>query len=307
MKKSTIMQYLRNISISLLLVLIIPGSYAQVAINTDGGNPDISAMLDVQSTNKGFLPPCMNASQMNAINTPPVGLMVYNTTMNSVFCYNGSSWKMLFSNDGESCGTINYGARTYATVIIGTQCWMAENLNIGIPVSGTSNQTNDGTIEKYCYDNSVPYCNVYGGLYQWDEMMQYATNEGVQGICPSGWHIPTDDEWKTMELYLGMSQAQADAAGWRGTDEGGKLKEAGTARWASPNTDATNSSGFTGLPGGDRYTNGSFYNLTDYAYFWSSSESGTTAWYRSLYNSNAQVYRGNTNQAFGFSVRCLRD
>ena len=307
MKKSTIMQYLKSSLMYLLLVLIISGSYAQVAINTDGGNPDISAMLDVQSTTKGFLPPCMSASQMNAINTPPVGLMVYNTTVNSVFCFNGSSWKMLFSNDGESCGIINYGARTYGTVIIGTQCWMAENLNIGTPISGTSSQANNGTIEKYCYDNSVPYCGVYGGLYQWDEMMQYVTTEGTQGICPTGWHLPTDAEWKSMEMYLGMSQTQADAIGWRGTDEGSKLKEAGTAHWTSPNTGATNSSGFTGLPGGYRNTDGSFDFRMNDGNMWSSSMYYSSAWLRTLNYQSAQVHRGYFDKSLGYSVRCVRD
>ena len=296
MKKSTIMQYLRNISISLVLVLIISGSYAQVAINTDGGNPDISAMLDVQSTDKGFLPPRMNASQMNAISTPPAGLMIYNTSVNSVFCYNGSSWKMLFSNDGESCGTINYGMRTYGTVIIGTQCWMSENLNIGIHVSGTSNQTNDGAIEKYCYDNSVPYCNVYGGLYQWDELMQYATNEGVRGICPPGWHIPTDDEWTTLITTLGSVA-------------GGKMKETGTTHWQTPNTDATNSSGFTALPGGYCYrSNGSFSYLGKYGIWASSTEStGTLAFYRHLYWETGTALQFQYTKTNGFSVRCLKD
>ncbi len=296
MKKPTIMQYLRNILIALALLLIISDSYAQVAINDNGGNPNIAAMLDVRSTNKGFLPPRMNASQMNAISTPHAGLMVYNTTMNSVFCYNGSSWKMLFSNDGGSCGTINYGARTYGTVIIGTQCWMSENLNIGTPISGTSSQANNGTIEKYCYDNSVPYCGVYGGLYQWDEMMQYATNEGVQGICPPGWHIPTDDEWTTLITTLGSVA-------------GGKMKETGTTHWQTPNTDATNSSGFTALPGGYCYnSNGSFSYLGKYGIWASSTEStGTLAFYRHLYWETGTALQFQYTKTNGFSVRCLKD
>ena len=290
-----------------MILLFAASSYAQVAINQDGTDPDASAMLDVKSTDKGFLPPRMSTSQMNTITSPSAGLMVFNTTVNSVFCYNGSSWKMLFSNDGESCGTINYGSQTYQTVIIGTQCWMKENLNIGLAIIGSSNQTDNSIIEKYCYDNNTANCDTYGGLYQWDEMMQYVATEGTQGICPAGWHLPTDTEWKTMEMYLGMSQAQADATGWRGTDEGGKLKETGTTHWLSPNEGATNTSGFTGLPGGLRNLAGTFVDLTYSGYFRSTSGIGSHAWYRYLKYSNAQVYRDDVIHGYGLSVRCVQD
>jgi len=82
--------------------------------------------------------------------------------------------------------------KTYNTVLIGTQCWMRENLNIGTRIDGSQNQTDNGTIEKYCYDDLESNCDIYGGLYQWDEAMQYVTTQGVQGICPAGWHLPTD-------------------------------------------------------------------------------------------------------------------
>ncbi len=206
-----------------------------------------------------------------------------------------------------TCGDALFDSRdgqSYATIQIGAQCWMAENLNVGTMINGSGSQTDNGTIEKYCYDDNTANCDTYGGLYQWDEMMQYVTTEGTQGICPTGWHLPTNDEWKTMEMYLGMSQTQADATGWRGTDEGGKLKETGTSHWTSPNTSATNSSGFTGLPGGYRDLNGSFNSLTYYAFFWSSSED---ACHRRLFYSSAQVYRNSTVKAYGFSVRCVSD
>jgi uncharacterized protein (TIGR02145 family) len=143
----------------------------------------------------------------------------------------------------------------------------------------------------------VSNCDVYGGLYQWDEMMQYVTSQGAKGICPTGWHIPTDAEWTTLTNYLGGESVA-----------GGKIKEAGTAHWASPNTGATNSSGFTALPGGYRYGNGSFYSLTNYAYFWSSSQSGAAnAWRRGLGYNNEYVYRNSDDKSHGFSCRCLKD
>ncbi len=79
--------------------------------------------------------------------------------------------------------------------------------------------TNNSSIEKYCYNDVPANCETYGGLYQWDEIMQYTTTPGVQGICPSGWHLPTGEEWKQMEMALGMSQSEADLYNWRGTDE----------------------------------------------------------------------------------------
>ena len=213
-------------------------------------------------------------------------------------------------NPAWACGDLlvdDHDGQAYSTVQIGNQCWMAQNLNAGTMINGSNDQTNNNTIEKYCYNDDASNCNTYGGLYQWNEAMQYVTTAGTQGICPTGWHIPTDDEWKTLEMYLGMSQADADATGYRGTDEGGKLKETGTTHWASPNTGATNSSGFTALPGGYRHTNGSFSALSNLAYFWSSSEVGTAALSRFLSHNNARAYRDTHDKDFGFSLRCVRD
>ncbi len=269
--------------------------------------PDVSAALEVSSISKGFLPPRMSSTQMNAISSPPAGLMIFNTTVNSICYYDGSTWNNLNNVDGKSGGYITHGGQTYQTVIIGTQCWMRENLNIGTMIDSTLDQTDDGTIEKYCYHNSEDSCIVYGGLYQWNEMMQYVTTGGEQGICPMGWHLPTDAEWKTLEMYLGMSQAEADAGGFRGTDEGGKLKEVGTAYWDSPNFGATNSSGFTGLSGGQRHY-GYFRALGTYGDWWSSTENNSLqSWHRYLGNTNAQVHRYYNLKTDGLSVRCIKN
>ena len=111
----------------------------------------------------------------------------------------------------------------------------------------------------------------YGGLYTWAAAMDGSTSSstnpsGVKGVCPDGWHLPSDAEWKELEISLGMSQADADNTGFRGTDEGGKLKETGTAHWKSPNSGATNESRFTALPGGLRYYNGTFNALCIFNY-----------------------------------------
>ncbi len=183
----------------------------------------------------------------------------------------------------------------YDTVRIGSQCWMAENLNVGTMVLGTTEQTDNDEIEKYCYNNDLNNCVTDGGLYQWNEMMQYSTTGGAQGICPTGWHLPTDWEWKVLEMGLGMTQAQADFSnGWRGTDQGTQLKQGGT-------------SGFQALFAGLRDPNGSFVNRGTHAWFWSSTESGSLAWVRFLFSGLPSVNRSIGNKAHGGSVRCVKD
>jgi len=210
----------------------------------------------------------------------------------------GNVWS--FSTEGQSCPglpTITYEGQVYNTVLIGEQCWLKENLNVGTMISGSDNMSDDGIIEKYCYDNNAVNCDEYGGLYQWNEMMQYTTTQGIRGICPAGWYLPTDDDWITLTDYLGGEGVA-----------GGKMKETGTVHWISPNYGATNESGFTGLPGGHRHQYGSFFYLTKFGYFWSSSEYGSNgARYRGLSYSYGQVNSGSFNKEYGFSVRCLKD
>lgn len=200
--------------------------------------------------------------------------------------------------------------QSYNTVSIGTQCWMAENLNIGTRIDGILNhkddQTDNGIIEKFCYDNDDLNCDTYGGLYQWNEMMQYTNTEGAQGICPSGWHLPTDDEWKVLEMELGMSQSAADAAvSWKGTDEGTKLKS--TSGWQS-NGNGNNSSGFTGLPGGWFFFEYTFF-YKEYSGFWwtSTQQYSQNAWYHNITYFNSKVRRKDWPKHGGFSVRCVKD
>jgi len=120
-----------------------------------------------------------------------------------------------------------------------------------------------------------------------------------RGLCPTGWHVPSDAEWTTLTTsYLGGE-----------TVAGGKMKSTGTTYWNSPNRDATNAIGFSALPGGYRDVVGSFYNIRNFAFFWSATENdGNGAWNRSLYNNNGKVYRDNyLGKRYGFSVRCLKD
>lgn len=163
--------------------------------------------------------------------------------------------------------------KKYKTVKIGNQTWMAENLNYS-------------TIDSWCYNNSSSNCNTYGRLYTW---------LAARNACPPGWHLPSDSEWSQLENNLGG-----------GDVAGGKLKS--TSFWNSPNIGATNSSGFSAFPGGDRDTNGSFYGLGYYGYWWSSTgHFSRSAWGRGMYRGSGGVYRGNYIESIGFSVRCLRD
>ena len=285
---------------------------AQVSINSDGSAPDASAMLEVKSTEKGFLLPRMSTAQMNAITSPTAGLMVFNTTVNSAVFYDGTTWKATFNRDGESCGDVTYGGQTYQTVVIGTQCWMSENLNVGTMINGDVHQTDNDTIEKYCFGDDTVSCDTYGGLYQWNEMMQYAAAESTQGICPTGWHLPSDNEYKTLEIYLGMSPSDADIEGWRGTDEASKLA-GNESLWIDGELDQNANfglSGFDGLPGGWWSFPSSWIGKSTSSFFWTSSgeeEFGTNAWFRSQASNSTQISRSNAPRTLGYSVRCVKD
>ncbi|MDD3731704.1 MAG: fibrobacter succinogenes major paralogous domain-containing protein, partial [candidate division Zixibacteria bacterium] len=209
-------------------------------------------------------------------------------------------------------GTVtDIDGNVYQTITIGTQVWMAENLKVTHYREGDAiPHVTDGTTwaglttGAYCeYNNDVNNVAVYGRLYNW-----YAVIDS-RNIAPEGWHVPSDEEWKQLEMYLGMSQADADITDWRGTDEGGKLKETGTIHWYSPNTGANNESGLSALPAGSRLSNGSYTNLRVGTYFQTSTEESIShyGWTRQLIFSSSQISRSCLNKRYGFSVRCVKD
>jgi len=193
----------------------------------------------------------------------------------------------------------------YHTVKIGDQWWMAENLKVtqyrnGDPIPNVTDETEwtNLTTGAYCnYDNDANNVATYGHLYNWFVVRD------IRYIAPEGWHVPSAEEWLTLADYLGG----ADVAG-------GKLKETGTTHWTSPNEAATNESGFTALPGGYRAsTTGSFYNLGNRGYWWSS-----TSYFNPIFNTNNALIRYifynystliayNERQEYGYSVRCLKE
>jgi len=182
---------------------------------------------------------------------------------------------------------------------------MKENLRVGLYIKGNNNMSNNSRIEKYCYNDKLQNCLTYGALYQWDEMMQYSSEEGQQGICPDGWHLPSDDEWKQLEIYLGMNQYQADQIGFRGTNEGDKLKS--EIGWNN-NGNGSNISGFSAPSGGYRYTNGTFRNHTLIGSWWSTTQHNSSrAWRRGLYSSSEMIRRNHHDKTDGLSVRCIKN
>lgn len=213
------------------------------------------------------------------------------------------------SNNNPSDTITDADGNVYSTVTIGTQVWMAENLrttkdNNVTPFPLVTDGAAWGTMTTaaYCWYNNDEAANksVYGALYNWTAAMN---------ACPAGWHLPTDEEWKALERNLGMNNTDADATGWRYSGlVGGKLKETGTSHWKVPAVEATNTSGFTSLPGGDRDSDLGFLNLGDYCYFWSATEDGNSrAWYRRLNDDNAGVHRNSSRKETGYSVRCLKN
>jgi uncharacterized protein (TIGR02145 family) len=206
--------------------------------------------------------------------------------------------------------TVTYEGQVYNTIQIFSQCWLKENLNVGTMIPGYQGMEDNDTIEKYCYGNSPANCDNYGGLYIWDEMMQYNTQQGIQGICPPNWHIPTDEEWKILEgavdsLY-GIGNQIWNLYGLRGYDAGKNLKT--ISGWNS-NGNGTDLFGFSGMSGGYLYSNGYFYYKGQHGLWWTSTEGNiSSAWNRYLSYNNPEVDRdyGN-NKVFSFSVRCIRN
>ena len=202
-------------------------------------------------------------------------------------------------NIGGQTSTLNRNVDGFTTVMIGSKQWMRENLNVATYRDGTAiPEVTDPTAwanlttGAWCwYNNDAANGAIYGKLYNW-----YAVADS-RGLCPTGWHVPTDAELTTLSTTLG-----GDAVA------GGKMKVAGTTRWTAPNTGADDSSGFSGLPGGFRGGAGAFTDVGSFGVWWSSTEYVTSfAWFRYLTYASGSIGRGFDNKQGGFSVRCLRD
>lgn len=298
-------------------VSIFPSSFAVVsgtsvtytATPVNGGTNPVYAWKK-NGANAGTNSPTFSYTPVNNDNISCV------MTSNLTSCVSGSpatsnTINMIVYTTGTACNpaTVEYGGRTYNTVTIGTQCWLRENINVGTALTATQSQTNNSIIEKYCYNNDTNMCNVYGGLYQWAEAVQYLNNASntahwspapsgnIQGVCPPGWHMPKTSETTTLTTFLGGVGVS-----------GGKMKETGQVHWNSPNSSAANTYGYTALGSGYAYS-GSFSSLKTYGHNWNATTgtTGNDAWYfGSGYNTSGTL----TQQALkttGYPVRCLRD
>ena len=213
---------------------------------------------------------------------------------NSAWPYDWSEFcPAVFNSCGDDIGHEGYD---YATVQIGEQCWFAENCRY-LPEVSPSSESSETSPYYYVYDYqgtdatvamSTENYQTYGVLYNWPAVM-------TEDICPSGWHIPTDEEFAELTDFLGGEGVA-----------GGNMKEAGYDHWNSPNTGATNSSGWTGLPGGLRYSDGCNHLGSD-GVWWSASESGSNSWRRGLDIYLDNVNRFNDPRDSGLSARCVRD
>ncbi len=204
-------------------------------------------------------------------------------------------------SEGIPCPNIpfvTYENQVYTTVLIGDQCWFNENLNIGTKIDGITIMTDNDIIEKYCYDDLESNCDQFGGLYQWNELMEYSTIEGSQGICPDGWHVATDMEWFEMANYLDPTVTNPYLQSWQGTDIGIQLLQGGT-------------SGFEALLSGYRkWDSGEFNYLNEKGLYWTSTinpYNTVHSWYRLLEEDNPQIYKNGCDKSYGYAIRCIKD
>lgn len=273
--------------IAAFLFSFLPGSAQNVGIGTS--SPDASAQLDISSTNKGFLPPRMTTTQRDALTNPAAGLVIFNTTTNGLEIKASGGWISLSASTADALPTIQ----------IGTQKWMSKNLDVafyrnGDPIPQVTDPTawNALTTGAWCYyNNDSTKGTKYGKLYNW-----YAVND-PRGLAPQGWHIPSESEWTILGDALGGAAVA-----------GGKLKEAGTLSWGSPNTGGNNISGFAALPGGGRVAGGVFANAGDFGYWWGATETTPTSAYL-YYLQFEQTFLGKSNniKQYGIAIRCIRD
>ena len=270
-----------------------------------GGMELVSVPYSLFAASAGSAPPVlqsMTESERESLEDPAPGMMILNTTTNMINVYKADGWYELGDekiSESFSCGkhlTDPRDGKSYNTVKIGDQCWMAENLDVGTMIDGALDMTDNDQIEKYCYQNSSSMCDTYGALYQWDELMNYTTVKSSQGICPDGWHVPSDMEVQELEIALGMDSATAAMPNtWRGSDQGTKMAMGG-------------SSGYEALFSGRRVTGGLYSAIESYEYLWTSSESAGMAWRRCLRVADPKIGRYDTfPKNYGMSVRCVMD
>lgn len=194
-----------------------------------------------------------------------------------------------------TCGEdLSYAGQEYPTVQIGDQCWMVKSLNVGTMISGSSEMSAKTEVEKYCYEDQASNCELLGGLYQWYEAVGYVLEESPKGICPEGWHVPSDAEWYELESSLAAGDCEKSRMGFGCDPVGADLQPEGN-------------SGFQALFAGYRDMEGGFGSFGAEVNFWSSTDTGDGPIDRTLHVENTMVRRFADAPTYGFSVRCVRN
>ena len=266
---------------------------------------DIGALNFFYSDDNGSVWQPIDSDCLTPVSSQSVEWAVLECLSIDVFSRDNIRFKAISS----SCsGSVRFDGYDYRIVEIGSQCWFAENLRTthyanGDPIPGSLTDSEWASTTfgaQAIYGQKWANLETYGRLYNW-----YAV-EDSRGLCPSGWHVPTNREWKALEMELGMTYSEANATRWRGTDQGAYLKSSSTD---SPSWNGTNASGFSALPGGLRNSSfGNFYGGGSYGSWWSASSHGpSSAWNRMLGSASDYVNRDGKSLRSGFSVRCVRD
>jgi uncharacterized protein (TIGR02145 family) len=277
---------------------------------TDAGGGAISARGICWSTNPN--PTTLDEITVNGTGTGTFSSSMTGLTDGTTYYYRAYATNSSGTTYGSEYSFLtpvtDIEGNVYKTVVIGNQIWMAENLKVtkfnnDADILNVTDATewSEQTGPAYCwYNNDQEYNKpIYGALYNW-----FAASSA--NLCPTGWHVPTDLEYNTLEIGLGLPEADVDVWGWRGTDHGSKMKN--TAGW-NAGENGTNTSGFTALPAGYRYyLDGLFAGQNTISYFWTSTQhDADRGWYRRLDGNNTAVYKASTNKEAGKSIRCLKD
>jgi uncharacterized protein (TIGR02145 family) len=295
---------------TLLIVLIFSmqlASAQNIGIGTN--TPDSSALLELNSNSKGFLPPRMTTAQRNTIVNPAVGLQIYNTTTDCVEIFGKGKWHAMFCIPVDTTLITDIDGNSYSTVKICNQTWMAKNLDVAryrngdiIPQVTDPTQWANLTTGAWCwYNNDSSNGAVYGRLYNW-----YAVND-PRGLAPEGWHVPSDGEWN---IFIKCVDPNSDTSGvfLQTSIGGGYLKEVGYNHWSYPNIGATDNFEYTAMPSGMREIDGTFSAMSYLGLWWSNTQLNQNESYKRGVGFNDSGFgRDVFNKKWGFSVRCVKD
>jgi uncharacterized protein (TIGR02145 family) len=273
-----------------------PAGWLKFFSKSDNVKTDVGGQISLISTTSSFVSTSdadFNAGTKTNVYTNS-GTVVMQKPLDVACLANGecSSGWCRNSSFCAVCDPITYDGTVYQVEVVGDKCWLKTPLKVGTMISsvnqGSSHTeaSNNGIIEKFCYNNVCD--NTYGGLYDWNEAMGYATTSGAVGICPTGWHIPSDAEWSAYENILKTSTCNSSRVAAWDCDPVGTLLKVGPLF-------------------GERAAVGNFTNLNYSQSFWTSTENGGGAWARGVQSDKTQTYRQTVDKNFGYAVKCLKD